>query len=124
MKGNVVDLAIGVIIGASFGKVVSSLVADVAMPPLGLLLGGVDFSGFEITLKSGTPPIVLRYGLFLNSLIDFFIVAITVFFVIKMMNRLHFSSLLAERQCSECLSHIPAKAKRCKYCGSAKFSSH
>lgn len=121
VKGNVVDLAIGVIVGASFSKVVSSLVADIAMPPLGLLIGGMDFSGFYIVLKPGSngqPPLILNYGVFINTLIDFFIVAWIVFFVIKMMNRMHLSSLLGTKECPYCISPIPSKALRCKFCTS------
>ncbi len=91
MKGNVVDLAVGIIIGGAFGKIVSSLVADVLMPPIGLLLGGMDFSGFAITLKSaqgGAPAVLIKYGTFLNTLIDFLIVAWALFMIIHVMNRL------------------------------------
>lgn len=89
MKGNVVDLAIGVIIGAGFGKIVSSLVNDVIMPPLGLLMGGVDFSNKVIVLKEAvdkTPAVLLKYGVFINSIIDFVIVAFSIFLAIKALN--------------------------------------
>lgn len=121
VKGNVVDLAIGVIIGSSFSKVVSSLVADIAMPPLGILVGGVDFSGFNIVLRpgmNGQPPLTLNYGVFINTVIDFFIVAFVIFFVIKMMNRMHITSLLGTKECPYCLSPIPQRAMRCKFCTS------
>ena len=88
VKGNVVDLAVGVIIGGAFGKIVSSLVQDVLMPPIGLLLGGVDFSNLAITLKDGPPPVVIRYGLFINTMIDFLIVAAVIFALIKAINTL------------------------------------
>jgi large conductance mechanosensitive channel len=91
VKGNVVDLAVGVIIGAAFGKIVSSLVADVVMPPLGLLIGGIDFTHFELVLREGvdkTPPVTLKYGVFLQTTFDFLIVAIAVFLLIKMINRM------------------------------------
>jgi len=91
VKGNVIDLAVGIIIGASFGKIVSSLVSDVLMPPIGLLLGGVDFSNFIITLKSASESqeaVVIRYGMFLNTLIDFLIIAFAVFWLIKGINLL------------------------------------
>lgn len=91
VKGNVIDLAVGIIIGASFGKIVSSLVSDIIMPPIGLLLGGVDFSNFMITLKSASESqeaVVIRYGLFLNTLIDFLIIAFAVFWLIKGINLL------------------------------------
>ena len=89
MKGNVVDLAVGVIIGAAFGKIVSSLVADVIMPPLGLLIGGIDFSNLAVILKQGATPdtaVLLRYGKFIQATVDFVIVAFTIFLVIKGMN--------------------------------------
>jgi len=91
MKGNVVDMAVGVIIGASFGKIVSSLVADVIMPPLGLLIGGIDFRGFGLTLKDqagDTPAVILKYGVFIQTVFDFVIVAAAMFAVIKVMNRI------------------------------------
>ena len=91
LRGNVVDLAVGIIIGISFGKIVSSLVNDVIMPPIGLALGGLDFSNLLVTLKaaSGTEPAVsLRYGMFINTVIDFIIVAFVIFLLVKGMNSL------------------------------------
>ncbi|RCK73627.1 MAG: Large-conductance mechanosensitive channel [Ignavibacteriae bacterium] len=91
MRGNVVDMAIGIIIGAAFGKIISSLVNDVLMPPVGLLLGGVDFSYLSLTLKSATEganAVVIRYGAFINTVIDFVIVAFCMFIVVKGMNKL------------------------------------
>jgi large conductance mechanosensitive channel len=91
VKGNVVDMAIGIIIGAAFGKIVSSLVADVITPPVGLLLGGVDFSDLGVTLKAAVgdqPAVVLKYGVFLQATFDFIIVAAAMFLVIKGMNRI------------------------------------
>lgn len=88
LRGSVVDLAVGVIIGSSFGKIVSSLVQDVLMPPIGALLGGVDFSDLAITLKDGPPPVVIRYGVFINTAIDFLIVAVVIFGLIKAINTL------------------------------------
>lgn len=91
MKGSVVDLAIGVIIGGAFGKIVTSLVSDVIMPPIGVLLGGIDFSNLVITLKGAgdsTEAVTINYGLFLNTLIDFLIVAFVIFIIIKQVNRL------------------------------------
>ena len=85
MKGNVVDMAVGIIIGAAFGKIVSSLVADVIMPPIGLLVGGIDFSSLSISLISGVD---IKYGRFLNTIIDFIIVAFAIFMMIKALNRL------------------------------------
>ena len=92
MRGNVVDLAVGVIIGAAFGKIVSSLVADIIMPPLGLLIGGVDFKQFKWVLKpaeGATPPVIMEYGVFIQSVFDFIIVAFAIFVAIKLMNKLH-----------------------------------
>ncbi len=91
MRGNVVDLAVGVIIGAAFGKIVSSLVADIIMPPLGLLLGGVNFSQLAVTLKQaaeGAPAVTLNYGLFIQAIVDFLIIAFVIFLAIKGINRL------------------------------------
>jgi large conductance mechanosensitive channel len=84
MKGNVMDMAIGIIIGAAFGKIVTSLVTDIILPPIGLLIGGIDFSGLSIALKSG---VVIKYGIFINTVIDFLIVAFAVFIMIKTINR-------------------------------------
>jgi large conductance mechanosensitive channel len=91
VKGNVVDMAVGVIIGAAFGKIVSSFVSDVVTPPLGLLVGGVDFRDLSLVLKEGvdkTPPVVVKYGLFVQSVFDFLIVALAIFAVVKLINRL------------------------------------
>jgi len=89
VKGNAVDMAVGIIIGAAFGKIVSSLVKDVIMPPIGLLTGGVDFSKLQIILQPATEDVeavAMSYGLFLNNVIDFVIVAFTIFIVVKAMN--------------------------------------
>jgi large conductance mechanosensitive channel len=91
MKGNVVDMAVGIIIGGAFGKIVSSFVADVIMPPIGLLLGGVDFKNLVIPLKyaaDGTVSVALRYGMFINTIIDFVIIALAIFMAIKGMNKM------------------------------------
>lgn len=92
MKGNVVDLAVGVIIGGAFGKIVSSLVADVIMPPIGVLMGGVDFTKLGVVLKEAvdekTPAVVLNYGNFIQSVVDFTIVAFAIFMAIKLMNKM------------------------------------
>ena len=91
MRGNVMDMAIGIIIGAAFGKIVSSIVSDVIMPPIGMLLGGVDFSSLAITLKEGAEgvePVLLKYGVFLNTVIDFVIIAFAIFLVVKAMNNM------------------------------------
>ena len=89
MKGNMVDMAVGIIIGGAFGKIISSLVADVIMPPIGMLVGGMDFSSLAITLKAAegdTPAVLLNYGAFIQTLIDFLIIAFSVFLLIKGMN--------------------------------------
>ena len=91
VKGNVVDMAVGIIIGAAFGKIVSSLVADVVMPPIGLLLGGVDFSDLKITLHDAvgqTPAVTLNYGVFIQTVLDFAILAFAIFMMVKFINRL------------------------------------
>lgn len=91
IKGNAIDLAVGVVIGAAFGKVVSSLVDDVIMPPIGLLVGGIDFSYLAVTLREGTegqPPVLLRYGAFISTLLDFLIVAAAIFALVKGINTL------------------------------------
>ena len=128
MRGNVIDLAVGVVMGAAFGKVVTSLVEDVIMPPIGRLLGNVDFSNLFINLSgthfatlkealaAGAPT--LRYGLFLNSVLTFVIVAFAVFLLVKQMNRLlpKPEPPAATRPCPLCLSEIPLGAKRCAHC--------
>jgi len=89
MRGNVVDLAVGIVIGAAFGKITTSFVSDVLMPPIGLILGGVDFSDKAIVLKEAAgavPAVTLKYGLFINSVIDFLIIAAAIFAVVKLMN--------------------------------------
>lgn len=122
IKGNAVDLAIGVIIGAAFGKIVSSLVGDVIMPPIGALLGGVDFSALELTVKQATatsPAVVVRYGAFLNTVIDFVIIAFVIFVVVKVMNSLsrqEEAKVPTTRDCPQCLMSIPVAAKKCGHC--------
>jgi large conductance mechanosensitive channel len=91
IKGNAVEMAVGIIIGAAFGKIVTSLVADVIMPPIGVLLGGIDFSNLAITLKKSTETtaaITLNYGVFINTIIDFVIISFAIFIIIKQINRL------------------------------------
>jgi large conductance mechanosensitive channel len=132
MRGNVMDLAVGVIIGASFGKIVTSLVEDVLMPPIGQLIGKVDFSGLFINLsgahydsitaaKAAHPPgATLNYGLFLNNVINFLIVAFVVFLVVQQMNRLTRKPAPAvvptTKDCPQCAMTIPIAAKRCGHC--------
>jgi large conductance mechanosensitive channel len=89
MRGNVVDLAVGIIIGGAFGKIVSSFVSDILMPPLGVVLGGIDFSNLSVTIREAQdkmPPVLLKYGLFVNAVVDFVIVAFAIFLLIKAIN--------------------------------------
>jgi large conductance mechanosensitive channel len=91
IKGNVIDMAVGIVIGAAFGKIVSSLVADVIMPPIGVLLGAVDFSNLALTLKKateGTEAVTVNYGMFINTLIDFIIISFAIFIIVKQINKL------------------------------------
>ncbi len=130
MRGNVMDLAIGIIIGAAFGKIVTSFVNDILMPPIGLLLGKVDFSNLFIDLSgkgyqtlelakaAGAPTI--NYGLFLNTVIDFVIVAFAIFLVVKQLNKMKpkVEEVPDTQECTYCLSKIPLKATRCPHCTS------
>ena len=130
MRGNVVDLAVGVIIGAAFGKIVSSLVEDVIMPPIGRLLGRVDFSGLFIDLSGQSYKTLaeakahnaatLNYGVFINTVINFLIVAFCVFLVVKQINRLAAKPAQAaaptSKYCPQCAMAIPLAAKRCGHC--------
>lgn len=135
LKGSVIDMAVGIIIGAAFGTVVKSLVADVIMPPIGLLLGRVDFSSLFAVLSQGTPPgpyatpalakaagaVTINYGLFINNIISFLIVAFAVFVLVKQFNRLKKEAPAAEpdtKECPFCFSTIPLKASRCPHCTS------
>lgn len=137
MRGNVVDMAVGIIIGGAFGTIVKSLVDDVIMPPIGLLLGGVDFSDLFITLKEGATAgpyatvaaaseagaVTLNLGLFINSLISFTIVAFAVFMLIKGMNSLQRKQEAppaepTAKECPHCFTQIPLKATRCPHCTS------
>lgn len=131
MRGNVMDLAVGVIIGGAFGKIVSSLVSDIIMPPIGLLLNGVDFSNLFVSLtgqafptlaeaqKAGAPT--LNYGAFINNIIDFLIVALVIFLLIRAINRLQKPAPAAApntKDCPYCATSIPLAAKRCPNCTS------
>ena len=134
MKGNVVDMAVGIIIGAAFGKIVSSLVNDVVMPPIGLVVGKVDFSSLYLNLsptiyaslaeaqKAGAP--VIKYGLFINTMIDFIIVSFVIFLVVRLANRFQRQQAAAApappttKECPFCLSVIPLRATRCGHCTS------
>jgi large conductance mechanosensitive channel len=131
MKGNVLDMAIGIIIGAAFGKIITSLVGDVIMPPIGLILGRVDFSSLFLSLSgthydslaaakaAGAPTI--NYGLFLNNVVDFLIVAFVIFLVVRQVNRWKKpvpAAAPATKECPYCFSAIPMKATRCPNCTS------
>ncbi|PIR97298.1 MAG: large conductance mechanosensitive channel protein MscL [Candidatus Doudnabacteria bacterium CG10_big_fil_rev_8_21_14_0_10_41_10] len=122
MKGNVLDLAIAVIIGVAFGKIITSLVNDIIMPPIGLLLGGVDFSNLTITLKkaaSGVEAVTLNYGVFINSVIDFLIVALTIFLAVKQFNRFKKPAPIvapATKNCPMCKTAIHKDATKCPSC--------
>ena len=131
MRGNVMDLAVGVIIGAAFGKIVGSLVNDVLMPVIGLLLGRVDFSNLFVALGEGSFATVadakkagvatLNYGIFLNTVIEFLIVAFAIFVVVKQVNRLkrpEVPAAPATKDCPFCSTAIPTAAKRCPNCTS------
>jgi len=131
MRGNVVDLAIGVIIGTAFGKIVTSLVNDVLMPPIGLLLGKVDFTNLFITLSGGSfqtleeaqsaGAVTINHGVFINTLIDFVIVSLVIFMVIRGINRLQRqppSPTPDTKECPYCTSTISIKASRCPHCTS------
>ena len=130
-RGNVMDLSVGFIVGAAFGKIVTSLINDILMPPIGLLLGRVDFSSLYLNLsgrtfeslkqarEAGAP--VIAYGLFLNTVIEFIIVALAVFVVVKQINRFKSKPTPASptmKECPFCLSVVPLKAVRCPHCTS------
>jgi large conductance mechanosensitive channel len=124
VKGNVVDMAVGVIIGGAFGKIVTSFLNDIMMPPLGLLGGSADFTEHRFVLKAAdgaNKAVTLNYGAFLTAVVDFTILAFAVFMLVKAMNRLKESQPVpppapTEKQCTECLLNIPLKAKRCGHC--------
>ncbi len=133
MRGNVIDMAVGVIIGAAFGKIITSLTSDILMPPIGLLLGKVDFSSLYLNL-SGTPypslaeakkagAATINYGIFINTVIDFVIVAFVIFLLIRQINRFLAPAPTqpaepTTKDCPYCLSQIAAKATRCAHCTS------
>ncbi len=138
LRGNVVDMAVGIVIGAAFGTIVRSLVADVIMPPIGLLLGGADFTDLFVVLKQGLDiagpyaslaeaqaagAVTINYGVFINSIISFLIIAFAIFMVIRQMNRLKREEEAppaepTTKACPVCTSEIPIGAKRCPLCTS------
>jgi len=132
MRGNMIDLAVGVIIGSAFGKIITSLVNDIVMPPIGLLLAKVDFSNLFITLNGEkylilaqaheAGSVTMNVGIFLNTIIDFLIVALVIFLLIRQLNKLEKkdekSAEITTKTCPFCLTEIPAKATRCPACTS------
>ncbi|MBN1641786.1 MAG: large conductance mechanosensitive channel protein MscL [Anaerolineae bacterium] len=137
LRGNVIDLAIGVIIGAAFGAIVTSLVNDILMPPVGLLLGGVDFANLYILLKAGDPigpyaalgdaqaagAVTINYGTFINTVISFLIIALVLFLIVRAFNQLKRKeeappAAPTTQKCPYCLSEIPIGATRCPHCTS------
>ena len=137
MKGNVIDMAVGIIIGAAFSPIVKSLVDHIIMPPIGLFLGDVDFSNLFLLLKEGSTAgpydslaaaqeagaVVVGYGLFVNAIINFLIVALAVFFLVRGVNRMRRKEEApppepTTKKCPHCLSEIPIKASRCAHCTS------
>lgn len=136
MRGNVIDLAVGIIIGAAFGKITSSLVSDVLMPPIGLLLGNVDFSNLFISLTGAhydtlaaakaAGAATINYGVFISAIIDFVFVAFAVFLLVKFMNRLQREKTAeapvaapTSKECPYCMTQVPVKATRCPACTSS-----
>jgi len=129
-RGNVLDMAVGIIIGAAFGKIVTSFVNDVLMPPIGLVLGKVDFSNLFLTLAGQRYPslaaakaggaVTVNYGLFLNNVIDFLIVAFAIFLLVRQVNRMRrraeAPAPVTTKECPYCVSTIPLKATRCPHC--------
>lgn len=135
MRGNVLDMAVGIVIGAAFGKIVSSFVSDVLMPPLGLLVGNIDFSDLFVVLKHGTVPgpyptlakaqeagaVTINYGVFIDTVVSFLVVAFAVFLLVKSVNRLKRQEAPpapSTTQCPHCLMVVPVGATRCGHCTS------
>ncbi len=137
MRGNVVDMAVGIVIGAAFGAIIKSLVADIIMPPIGLLLGGVDFANLYTLLKAGDPAgpyasladaqaagaVTINYGVFINTIISFLIVAFVIFLIVKNINRMQAEEAAppaapTTKECPFCHTEIPIKATRCPHCTS------
>ncbi len=131
MRGNVVDMAVGIIIGAAFGRIITSLVNDIIMPPIGLVLGHVDFSSLFVNISGTSYPSIaaakaagaatINYGVFINTVIDFLIVAFAIFLMVRQINRWNKpepAAAPATKECPYCASTIPAKATRCPNCTS------
>ena len=126
MKGNVMDMAIGIILGAAFGKIVASFVKDVLMPPIGMAIGGVDFSELGYVLKAAegeVAAVVIKYGVFIQTIVDFIIIAGTIFLVVKVMNNAKKKEEAATpapetKECPKCISEISIKATKCAFCAS------
>lgn len=121
MRGNVMDMAVGIIIGTAFGKIITSLVNDIIMPPIGLLLGKVDFSNLSLVLQEATVEhkmVAINYGVFINTVLDFLIVTFAIFIVISQMNKLYKKREISPttKECSKCYSQINIKAVRCSAC--------
>lgn len=133
LSGSVLDMAIGIIIGAAFAPIVKSLVDDIIMPPIGLLLGDVDFTNLFAVLEPGTPPgpyasleaakaagaVTVNYGVFITTIITFLIIALAIFMMVRTINRWRREEPAAEpttRECPQCLSEIPIAARRCAHC--------
>ena len=135
MKGNMIDMAVGIVIGAAFGTIITSLVADIIMPPIGMLLGNVDFANLFLLLKEGKVPgpygsvavakaagaVTLNIGIFINTIISFLIIAFSVFIVVRKINKLRREeeappTVPTTKDCPYCLSVIPIKATRCAHC--------
>jgi large conductance mechanosensitive channel len=127
MRGNVIDMAVGFVIALAFGRIITSLVNDIIMPPIGLLLHGVDVTNLFITLRGGPYPTLaaakaagaptINYGLFLNTIIEFIIIAFIIFLVVRQINRSR-RPAPATKECPYCLSNVPIKATRCAFCTS------
>ncbi len=137
MRGNVIDMAVGIVIGTAFGTIVKSLVSDIIMPPIGLLLGKVDFTNLFAVLKTGTKAaapytslteaqaagaVTINYGMFINTIINFIIVALAIFMVIRSMNKFKKPEAIpaepTTKDCPYCLISVPIKATRCPHCTS------
>jgi large conductance mechanosensitive channel len=128
MRGNVLDMAIGIVIGAAFGKIIASLVDDIIMPPIGLALGNVDFANLFVNLSGKDYPSVaaakaagaatINYGIFFNTILNFLIIAFVIFLLIRQVNAVQRPTAPTTKECPLCLSVIPIKATRCAHCTS------